>query len=83
MVHAAHIIALLLTDKDQFVRTSVTVRVVVVKYVTGVMGMNWSHLPDGSRNPYTDTHDIATTTLDATAVGAPSRRSVASMRPAR
>ena len=49
---------------------TVTVRAVVVKYNSGVMGKNWIHLQDGSGDPKAGTHDIAVTTLDPAAMNA-------------
>ena len=46
-----------------------SVRGKVVKYSSGIMGMNWLHLQDGSGDPKKDNHDLVVTTSDEAEVG--------------
>lgn len=48
---------------------SVTIRGVVVKSLTGIMGKNWIHLRDGSGDAAAGTHDITVTTMETATEG--------------
>lgn len=48
---------------------SVTVRGKVVKVTSGILGMNWLHIQDGSGKAADNTHDLIVTTKEPAAVG--------------
>jgi hypothetical protein len=66
----ARTVAEVVTKKVDLKDKPVTVRGKVVKFVPGVMGMNWIHLRDGSGSIAENTNDVVVTTKDETQVGA-------------
>lgn len=56
-------------QKDRLAGKGVSIRGVVVKVNTGVMGKNWLHLRDGSGDAAAGTNDITVTTTDVAPQG--------------
>jgi hypothetical protein len=56
-------------QKSSLVGKTITVRGVVVKYNSGVMGKNWIHLQDGSGKASDGTIDLTATSQSTVAVG--------------
>ena len=60
-------IAQLYADKDSYATKTVKVRGEVVKYNSGIMGRNWAHIQDGTKDG--NNYDLTVTTNDVTKIG--------------
>ena len=65
----AKTVAEIITGKKALKDKPVTVRGKVVKVTSGILGMNWLHLQDGSGKAADSTHDIIVTTKEPANVG--------------
>ncbi len=60
-------IAQLYADKESYATKTVKVKGEVVKYNSGIMGRNWAHIQDGTKDG--NNYDLTVTTNDDTKIG--------------
>lgn len=62
-------VAEIFTQREKLASEQVTVRAKVVKSTANIMGKNWLHIQDGTRDEKSGAHDITVTTADSAQVG--------------
>ncbi|MDA8105147.1 MAG: hypothetical protein M0Z71_07155 [Nitrospiraceae bacterium] len=65
----AYTVAGIFSNSKKLNKKVVSVRGKVVKFSSGIMGMNWLHIQDGTGNQKKGTHDLVVTTKETASVG--------------